>query len=636
MNHRVSAPTIGVALALACTFGCSDASFGDGVLDPQATPLLVERGSSCDTSPWNRRAKLPKAIDTNPDPRVFETTLVASEHSAYVSPTQLVDVFAYNGSLPGPLIEVAQGDRVIVHLQNDLPAGWNTSIHWHGIEGDNDSDGTPVTQLAVEPGDTFTYDFVVPRAGTFWYHPHARSTQAVFNGLYGALVVKSSDEEQLVANGTLPAAEATLVLSDLTDVGGNVRDLEGPLISLEAMNGTEGETLLVNGAELPRIKVRKGDGIRLRLINTSIARYYRLAAPGHQLVRYGGEGGLLDEARVEGGMNMGMAMDMPMKMCMTDADCATNGSSYETCMAMAGAPMKMCGEMQMLDSGYAPGEILLAPGQRAEVVLVPRVDAGDELRLVWRDFARGRHAMDMEMPMRMCSDASDCVDEAFPNCMDMGMGGAAMCGHMHDADDDGTRPDRDVLRIKLRRAKGAPRTFEAGTPLLTALGSNVEVLGAANVDFSGMAKRVNFEGAMDENGTHFAIDGVAWEPAFGTVSLPPVAPSARYAALGDVIRFEVHNHTAMHHPFHLHGFSFQPTHFAEMHHDDGWMVHTPYGHAEFLDTVDVPPHTSMVAKVRLDDPAGDGSALGRWLFHCHILQHAARGMASELIVSPAP
>jgi len=172
-----------------------------------------------------------------------------------------------------------------------------------------------VTQLGVAPGDTFTYDFIVPRAGSFWYPPHVRGTQEVFSGLYGALVVTSREERDLVRNHVLPRPQATLVLSDIGVVDGQVRDLEQPLTSLETINGTEGEVLLVNGRELPTLKVQKETGIRLRLINTSVARYYRLSVPGHDLVRFGGEGGLLDAARVEGGMRHihghGMAMDMP-------------------------------------------------------------------------------------------------------------------------------------------------------------------------------------------------------------------------------------------------------------------------------------------------------------------------------------
>lgn|GEM_PF-4359399 len=63
------------------------------------------------------------------------------------------------------------------------------------------------------------------------------------------------------------------------------------------------------------------------------------------------------------------------------------------------------------------------------------------------------------------------------------------------------------------------------------------------------------------------------------------------------------------------------------------MVRWDYGDAEFVDTVSIPPHTSLISKIRLDDPVGGFLAVGRWLFYCHFLQHAERGMVSELIVN---
>ncbi len=109
--------------------------------------------SSNDDSPWvpdepqamMAGARLKPAIDTNPHPRIFETTFVTSERQMKVR-GERVSVFAYNGRVPGPLISVKEGDRVIVHLKNKLPEGWDTTIHWHGIEGNNAADGTPVTQ----------------------------------------------------------------------------------------------------------------------------------------------------------------------------------------------------------------------------------------------------------------------------------------------------------------------------------------------------------------------------------------------------------------------------------------------------------------------------------------------------------
>jgi len=611
-------------------------------------------------SRWKRSVRLKRAHDVNPDPHIFETTLIAAEHTLSISSSNETTVFAYNDSVPGPLIQVNLGDRVIVHLKNELPAEWNTSIHWHGIEGNNAADGTQVTQLAVQSGDTYTYDFIVSRAGTFWYHPHLRSTQAVFAGLYGALIVKSPEEKSLVKMGVLPRREAVLVLSDISvNDEDEVVDLEtGGLSDLEVMNGTEGEVLLVNGVELPTIKLRRGEGVRLRLINASVSRYYRLSLPGHRMVRYGGEGGLLNEAILEGGSTMGMVMDMPMKMCDSSADCAANGSAYSMCMDMAGSMMKVCGGMELSESGFDEGEIVLAPAERVNVVIVPNADAGKELFLEWKDFARGRHEMNMEMPMHMCMTSDNCTNPEYPTCMrmnmpmgggmedemeddmsSMGMGKMTMCGAMNNASDDGERASKKILRIIVkkprRRHHDNPFIFEPGTPLLEMTGTSVEVLGDVDVDFSGMMNRMNLQGSMDETGNHFMIDGVSWHPMWGATELPEVAPTARYANLGDVIKFEVHNHTEMYHPFHLHGFSFQPIEFMEMHHDTGTMKRWAYGPDEFVDTVSIPPHTSMIAKVRLDDPVGNDLAAGRWLFHCHIFQHGAGGMMSELITLPA-
>ena len=111
-----------------------------------------------------------------------------------------VEFLAYNGSIPGPLIRVGLGDAVSIRFDNQLPddAEWASGIHWHGIEGYNASDGTPVTQVATMPGESFTYEFRATRAGTFWYHPHVRGAQALFAGLYAPLVVVDPDEAELI------------------------------------------------------------------------------------------------------------------------------------------------------------------------------------------------------------------------------------------------------------------------------------------------------------------------------------------------------------------------------------------------------------------------------------------------------
>ena len=117
----------------------------------------------------------------------------------------------------------------------------------------------------------------------------------------------------------------------------------------------------------------------------------------------------------------------------------------------------------------------------------------------------------------------------------------------------------------------------------------------------------------------------------------------RTANVGDVVEWEVHNHTDMHHPFHLHGFSFQPIRFVTMHHDAGYMdMWTVNSENEFVDTVDIPPHTSLFYRFVVSERPNygadfgattGGGAQGDWVFHCHIFQHGENGMMSFLRVS---
>ncbi|MEQ1571427.1 MAG: multicopper oxidase domain-containing protein, partial [Myxococcota bacterium] len=224
--------------------------------------------------------------DLDPDPDRFEGELVAAEAELRFG-DQVATVLAFDGSVPGPLITVDQGDVVDVRFRNELPDAYHNSIHWHGIEGYNASDGTPVTQEMVPRGDGFTYAFVATRPGLYWYHPHHRGAQSVFSGLYGPLLVREPAEALLVDRGILPRREEVLVLSDVSLYDGRVLSAESDN-PMEVMNGTEGELLLVNGQVLPTLRAEVGAGLRLRVVNTSITRFWRLSVRGHTLYRVGG------------------------------------------------------------------------------------------------------------------------------------------------------------------------------------------------------------------------------------------------------------------------------------------------------------------------------------------------------------
>ena len=114
--------------------------------------------------------------------------LTASVIDWEVRPGETVRAWAYNGTVPGPRINLAIGDRVEVTIKNELPIG--TDIHWHGIDVPNDQDGVaPITQDLVRSGSSYTYRFTVTEPAIGMYHAHAHAHEAVPNGLFGTLYV---------------------------------------------------------------------------------------------------------------------------------------------------------------------------------------------------------------------------------------------------------------------------------------------------------------------------------------------------------------------------------------------------------------------------------------------------------------
>jgi FtsP/CotA-like multicopper oxidase with cupredoxin domain len=179
-----------------------------GPLSPQPAQ------ATSDGSPY----QVPAVVDSNPDPGVVETTIVADEATVDIGGGVMADAQTFNGSIPGPEFQLTVGQRVVVHFENHLD-NEATGIHWHGIELSNSMDGVPLTQNQVPPGGSFTYDFVVHRPGVFWYHPHHQySTNQVFKGMYGSIIVTDPNQAALISSGTLPSTSDThtLVLSDLT------------------------------------------------------------------------------------------------------------------------------------------------------------------------------------------------------------------------------------------------------------------------------------------------------------------------------------------------------------------------------------------------------------------------------------
>ena len=222
--------------------------------------------------------------DLNPDDDVVEVELTAAPLSTTILDVP-VDLMAYNGSIPGPLLQAKVGDRVLVHFTNDLPQP--TTIHWHGLRISAEMDGTPAVQAPVQPGETFVYDFVVPDAGSYWYHPHVMTNEQLELGLQGVLVVR--DEHDPTYD-----LERYVVVDDILLDDSGIPPFMA--FHMEAMHGRTGNLLMTNGAPETLLgEATQGEIERWRIVNTANARTMQLSIGGASWRVVGTDGGLLQE-----------------------------------------------------------------------------------------------------------------------------------------------------------------------------------------------------------------------------------------------------------------------------------------------------------------------------------------------------
>ena len=213
------------------------------------------------TGAW---ASMPKTFQLTPAPTTID--LVGSKHPKTA-------VWAYSGTVPGPMIRAVQGDLVQIAVSNGLTE--KTTVHWHGLRIPNAMDGVPdLTQRPIDKGENFLYDFELPDAGTYWYHPHVRTSEQQGRGLYGAFIIEEKNPPKV-------DRDITWVLDDwrLT----NEAAIAEPFNHMMDLShgGRIGNSVTVNGKLLDTLPVRFGERIRLRIINTANARIFGLMFDGH-------------------------------------------------------------------------------------------------------------------------------------------------------------------------------------------------------------------------------------------------------------------------------------------------------------------------------------------------------------------
>jgi multicopper oxidase len=221
----------------------------------------------------------------------------------------MVETIAYDGVVPGREVRVRAGEVLRARVTNRLSE--STTIHWHGLALRNDMDGVPgLTQSPISSGASFTYEFVVPDPGTYWFHPHFGLQLDA--GLYAPLIVEDPaepgryDREVTIVlddwmSGLGPSPEETMrVLRDGgMPMGGGMQMGAGtqmggsgamPMANSPQLGGDAGDvsypSFLLNGrrADTPQtIEVRRGERIRMRILNAGSDTAFRVALGGHRL-----------------------------------------------------------------------------------------------------------------------------------------------------------------------------------------------------------------------------------------------------------------------------------------------------------------------------------------------------------------
>ena len=432
-----------------------------------------------------------------------------SEAALMDAPGRMTPVWTYNAHTPGPTLRVRRGATLRVTLQNNLAQP--TSIHWHGIRIDNAMDGVVgLTQDAVPPGGEFDYEFQVPDAGTFWYHPHHRTWEQMARGLYGMLIVEEDAPPAFDRELNFIADDWRL------DNAGQIEAKSFGSLMDWAHQGRLGNWFTVNGRSEAEFVVRAGERLRLRCANVANARIlvfdFSRAFPNAHVIAVDGQ---------------------PIDPSLIDA-----------------------------------GGLVLAPAQRADLMLDITGKPGQIIPihvLTRRErIAVARFRISHQPPLR-----------------------------------DGRH--RDPVRLP-------------GNPLA----SGLNVTGGQTIPLimeggaMGSLRQAIYQGKLLDI-RELARSGKVW--AFNAIVGKPLQPLARIAR-GRTAIIDMVNKTAWPHAMHLHGH-----HFKVVERDGVSNADAPW-----RDTELVRRNEQVKIAFVADNP-------GKWLFHCHMLEHQAAGMLTWIEVA---
>lgn len=537
-----------------------------------------------------------------------------------------------NGTVPGPLIRLKEGQNVRLHVENALDE--DSSIHWHGLILPFHMDGVPgISFPGIRPRSTFTYEFPIRQAGTYWYHSHSGLQEQM--GHYGPIVIDPAGEDPVQAD-----REHVIVLSDysplhphvifkkLKQMGGYFNFQKQTLADqLRGQNQGGKEraewgamrmdptdiadvtgstyTYLLNGHgpdDNWTALFAPGERVRLRIINASAMTTFNLRIPGLP-------------------MTVVQADGLPVRPVEIDEMQIAVAETYEVVIVPQEARAYALVAESVDRSGMAAATLAPAIGMVAERPALRKRPLADMKDMGMGDMGGGAMAgMDHGAPSQACAPehaamghctpdaASDhgAMDHAAMNHGAMDHGG----GMDHSMRDFSLAPDSVKKTPTVQTISPMPvdRTGEPGQGLADA-GHRVLVY----TDLVAMERNPDVRAPDRELELHLTGNMERYMWAFDGEKFSEVKDPIAFTE-GERVRVKLVNDTMMGHPIHLHG------HFFEL--VTGHGDHAPRKH-----TVNVQPGGTATFDFTAD-------AVGDWAFHCHMLYHMHAGMMQTVTVRP--
>ena len=539
-----------------------------------------------------------------------------------------------NGTLPAPLIRFREGDEITLNVTNTLDV--DTSIHWHGLLVPFQMDGVPgVTFPGIRPGETFTYKYAVPQSGTYWYHSHSGLQEQ--EGLYGPLIIDPHHHDPVAYD-----REYVLVLSDwsfespyrifaklkkMSDaynyqqrtVGDFLKDAQarglGAAWNERAMWGqmrmsprdiadVTGATYhyLINGhstADNWNGVFKKGERVRLRIINASAMTIFNVRLPGLPMTIVAADGLNVQPLEVDE-FQMGVAETYDVIIEPKD----------EHAYAFVAESIDR--------SGQAVATFGPQPGMRAEAPALRAVPT-----LTMKDMGMDHGSMDMsemdhsEMDHATMGHDMSGMEMSGHEGHDMSgheMGDMAMDHSAHGMAEDAGWP---VEKKTIKRGPGVANVAMMPMSRLDEPGIGLEDVGHRVMRYSqlrSLTRNPDLRPPGREMEIHLTSNMERYMWSFDGVKFSEVTEPIIFHE-GERLRVTLINNTMMPHPIHLHGMFFELV--------NGGGDHKPRKH-----TVIVKPGEKLSFDVSADH-------VGDWAFHCHLLYHMHAGMMQVVSVLPS-